>query len=116
AFAAAVFFHIFNSIVFQIGIFPYLALGLFIFFYPPKYIHRLFLKRKPFYDQGEIIFPAYKNLMTAFLGVWFLIQLLLPIRHWFIKGDVLWTEEGHRLAWRMMLRSRSGYSTFKIVD
>src|SRR5699024_11158896 len=28
----------------------------------------------------------------------------------------LWTEEGHRLSWRMMLRNRSGYSTFTVVD
>jgi hypothetical protein len=29
---------------------------------------------------------------------------------------VLWTEEGHRLSWRMMLRQRSGYVTFNIID
>lgn len=116
AFPAAVFFHIFNSIVFQIGIFPYLALALFIFFYPPKTIHRFFLKRKPFYEAGEILLPKQQKVIVAFLGIWFIIQLALPLRHWFIKGDVLWTEEGHRLSWRMMLRSRSGHSTFKIVD
>ncbi|MEP0481543.1 MAG: HTTM domain-containing protein, partial [Nonlabens sp.] len=33
-----------------------------------------------------------------------------------IEDDVLWTEEGHRLSWRMMLRSRSGYGIFYIVD
>jgi len=40
----------------------------------------------------------------------------LPLRHHFIKGDVLWTEEGHRLSWRMMLRFRDGYTSFKVVD
>src|SRR5690606_4931470 len=34
AFLAALFFHLFNSIVFQIGIFPYLALALVLFFFP----------------------------------------------------------------------------------
>jgi hypothetical protein len=29
---------------------------------------------------------------------------------------VLWTEEGHRLSWRMMLRSKSGYQVFEVVD
>lgn len=48
--------------------------------------------------------------------MYFLIQLLLPIRHHFIKDDVLWTEEGHRMSWRMMLRSRTGIIQFKIVD
>ncbi len=30
------------------------------------------------------------------------------MRHWAFTDDVLWTEEGHRLAWRMMLRSKTG--------
>ena len=42
--------------------------------------------------------------MIAYL----VIQIILPIRHWFIKDDVLWTEEGHRLSWRMMLRAKTG--------
>jgi vitamin K-dependent gamma-carboxylase len=29
---------------------------------------------------------------------------------------VLWTEEGHRLSWRMMLRAKSGIIKFKVVD
>lgn len=116
AFFAAVFFHVFNSIVFQIGIFPYLALGLFAFFYPPKTIHSLFFKKRPFYDKAEVILPKNRTLFVSFLGLWFIIQLALPIRHWFIKGDVLWTEEGHRLSWRMMLRNRGGRSTFKVID
>ena len=32
----------------------------------------------------------------------------MPLRHWVIKDDVLWTEEGHRMSWRMMLRSKKG--------
>ncbi|HLS30122.1 MAG TPA: HTTM domain-containing protein [Flavobacteriaceae bacterium] len=116
AFVLAVFFHLFNSVIFQIGIFPYLALALFIFFFPPKTIHGLFLKGKKFYDKEQIYIPPYRNLLVSFLGIWFIIQLILPIRHRFIKGDVLWTEEGHRLSWRMMLRNRGGFSKFKIID
>jgi vitamin K-dependent gamma-carboxylase len=44
------------------------------------------------------------------------LMLLLPLRHWVIEDDVLWTEEGHRLSWRMMLRSRSGSGTFYVVE
>ncbi len=116
AFIAAVFFHLFNSVVFQIGIFPYLGIGLFLFFFPPKTLQQIFFKQKDFYDQGEIHLPKYKNTLIYFLFIWFAVQLFLPLRHWFIKGDVLWTEEGHRMSWRMMLRNRGGYSTFKIVD
>jgi hypothetical protein len=52
----------------------------------------------------------------VFLIVFFIIQIALPNRHWFIPGDVLLTEEGHRLSWRMMLRSKTGQASFRIVD
>lgn len=116
AFISAIFFHLFNSAVFQIGIFPYLALALFLFFFPTSTVHRYFLRKKPFYDNGEIVIPSYKNWAISALSLWFIIQLLLPIRHWCIPGDVLWTDEGHRLSWRMMLRHRSGFSSFRIVN
>lgn len=116
ALIASIFFHIFNSIVFQIGIFPYLSLAFILFFYSPKTIQNIFLKKKSFYDNDEVIIPKYKNALFAFFVIFFTIQLALPIRHWVIEDNVLWTEEGHRMSWRMMLRSKSGFSNFYIVD
>ncbi|NJY63528.1 HTTM domain-containing protein [Salinimicrobium sp. CDJ15-81-2] len=116
AFLAAIFFHLFNSFIFHIGIFPYLALGLAVFFFPTKKINRLFLRKKPHYDAAEVEVPKSRNLIVGFLTTWLLVQFLLPLRHWVIKDDVLWTEEGHRLSWRMMLRSKSGIFQYKIVD
>ena len=57
-------------------------------------------------DSGQGIMPIR----------WVRIQLLLPLRHYLIKGDVLWTEEGHRLSWRMMLREKTGFIRIKITD
>lgn len=116
AFCFAVFFHLFNSIVFQIGIFPYLSLAFMVFFFDGKTIRNIFFKKKPMYTDGEIKIPSYKTFFLVGAGIYFLIQLTLPIRHYFIPDDVLWTEEGHRMSWRMMLRSRSGKLTFKIKD
>ena len=50
AFILSVFFHLFNSFIFQVGIFPYLSLAFSLFFFEPKIIHKLFLKSKPFYE------------------------------------------------------------------
>jgi len=116
AFYISIFFHLFNSIIFQIGIFPYLSLGFNLFFFSKEKIHQLFMKRKEFYTSSEVIIPSYKKLLISSFLIWFIIQLVLPIRHWFIHGDVLWTEEGHRLSWRMMLRGRSGTTNYYIVD
>jgi hypothetical protein len=116
AFITAIFFHLFNSIVFQIGIFPYLALAFTVFFFEPETIRKLFFKKKEPYLQEVTKIPSNKKLIVGVLLVYFLLQLGLPIRHYFIKDDVLWTEEGHRLSWRMMLRSRTGITTVKIMN
>jgi hypothetical protein len=117
AFILAIFFHLFNSFIFQIGIFPYLSLAFCLFFFPAEKINKYILRnKKPFYDKAEILIPSYKKPLIAVLLVWFVIQIALPLRHWFFQDDVLWTEEGHRLSWRMMLRSRSGRTTFKVVE
>lgn len=116
AFFASIFFHLFNSFVFQVGIFPYLSLAFALFFFSTKTIHGIFLKKKPYYDAGEIIIPNYKTPFLIVFGIYFIIQIGLPLRHWFFKDNVLWTEEGHRLSWRMMLRTKSGNTTFKVVD
>ncbi len=114
AFVLAVFFHIYNSIVLQIGIFPYLALGFTVFFFPRNNIRKWFFPKK---DKIQHTIPkSYKSssIINLFLFTWLTIQLILPLRHWLIDGDVLYTEEGHRLSWRMMLRSKSGYNRFYI--
>ena len=115
-FFLALFFHLFNSIVFQIGIFPYLALAISLFFFEEKTIRNIFLKRKPFYEGNEINTPKTNTIITGSLILYIIIQFLLPLRHHLIKGNVLFTEEAHRMSWRMMLRSKSGYIQFTTVD
>lgn len=115
-FIASIFFHLFNSIVFQIGIFPYMSLAFTVFFFPKDYINRKFLKLKPFYSDSEIKIPQLAPYFKGFLLIWFTTQLLLPIRHHFIQGNVFWTEEAHKMSWRMMLRAKGGYAGFKIKN
>ncbi|QYJ69229.1 HTTM domain-containing protein [Flavobacterium litorale] len=115
ALVASLIFHLFNSITLEIGIFPFFALTFVVFFYPPERMRRLFFKNKPqVTDYGTT--TEKRSTLLYFFIPYIIIQLLLPIRHHFIKGDVLWTEEGHRLSWRMMLRSRGGYTYFKVVN
>ena len=116
AFISAILFHLFNSIVFQIGIFPYMSLALCVFFFPTKAIQKIFFKNRPFYDEAEEVIPNYKPFLVAVFGFYFMVQIGLPLRHWFIKDDVLWTEEAHRLSWRMMLRSKYGIAHYTIID
>ena len=116
AFVASIFFHLFNSVVFQIGIFPYLSLAFTVFFFEPETIRKIFFKHKVPYVLKQLQIPTNTKLIYVLGAAYFLVQLLLPLRHHLIKDDVLWTEEGHRLSWRMMLRSRGGTVTFQVVD
>lgn len=116
AFLAAVFFHLFNSVVFQIGIFPYLSLALLVFFFEPATLRKIFLRKKAVEVDPLGEPPQGKGWVLGVLGLYFVVQLLLPLRHLALKGDVLWNEEGHRMSWRMMLRSRSGTIAYRVVD
>lgn len=116
AFFLSLFFHLFNSIVFQIGIFPYLSLAFNVFFFEAETIRSIFFKTKKPYTANKLDIPRYKNGILVVLGIYFLIQILLPVRHYVIQDNVLWTEEGHRLSWRMMLRSRAGKGVFTVVN
>ncbi|MEO1050867.1 MAG: HTTM domain-containing protein [Bacteroidota bacterium] len=116
AFWVAVFFHLFNSAVFQIGIFPFLGIALFVFFFEPETIRRIFFKKKPTTSfDGLHLYDTSKPLVYLF-AIWFAIQIALPLRHLMFPGNANWTEEGHRLSWHMMLRAKNGYVRFIVKD
>ncbi|MEM6721878.1 MAG: HTTM domain-containing protein [Bacteroidota bacterium] len=115
-FVCSIIFHLFNSAVLHIGIFPYMSLALCVFFFEPETIRNIFLKQKEVYKGDEVMLSPYRKVVVPIFVIYFISQILLPLRHWTYEDDVLWTEEGHRLSWRMMLRSKSGNINFKVVD
>ena len=117
ALLASLTFHLFNAIFLEIGIFPFFALTFVLFFYEPETIRSVFLRRKTSIETDNGHSNYYGKKIVYFLIIpYLIIQLLLPLRHHFIEGDVLWTEEGHRLSWRMMLRERNGFIHIRIKD
>ena len=117
ALLASLTFHLFNAIFLEIGIFPFFALTFALFFYEPETIRSVFLSWKASIETENGHSNYYGKKIVYFLIIpYLIIQLLLPLRHHFIEGDVLWTEEGHRLSWRMMLRERNGFIHIRIKD
>jgi len=48
---------------------------------------------------------------------WVLVQVLLPLQHFTISGDVNWTSEGGRFSWRMKIAHKQAPSLrFHIID
>lgn len=111
AVAASLIFHLFNSVVFQIGTFPYMMIGALILFFPPAQVEQWLTgsAQKMLSEKKYTVSTTGKVLLLIF----FVLQIVLPIRHWFYEGSVNWTEEGHRMSWRMMLRTKSGIISFQ---
>ena len=116
ALAASLSFHLFNAIFLQIGIFPFFALSFSLFFYPPEKIRKLFFKNKLSIEEPIAYNYSRKRIFLYFLIPFLFIQFILPLRHHLIEGDVLWTEEGHRLSWRKKKKKRDGFINFKIKN
>lgn len=115
-FIFSIFFHLANSFIFLIGIFPYMSIAFAFFFFSSKTLRNRFLPKKEHYTTAAIKVPSYKKPMLIILAIYFTVQIGLPLRHWAFTDDVLWTEEGHRLSWRMMLRSKTGSLRILVED
>lgn len=57
-----------------------------------------------------------KKLILIALTLYFSLQVFLPFRYLFYPGHLLWTEEGYRFSWRVMLVEKVGQATFYIHD
>ena len=117
AFVGLVGFNLFNSAVFHIGIFPYLVLATAVFFFDSVAVGRWFrVTAPPAAEGGGEVVGRIGAPGAVALAAYFAAQVALPLRHHLIPGDVTWTEEGHRLAWRMMSRSKAGTIRLEVVD
>jgi hypothetical protein len=118
AFGVSIFFHLFNSLVFQIGIFPYMMLITTILYFEPAAMRRLFFRNTISEPYSGFTYPQpfrKKWLETGFI-IFFALMILLPLRHFLYPGSPHWSEEAHRLSWHMMLRSKHGYLQYKVVN
>jgi hypothetical protein len=60
-------------------------------------------------------YTAPQKFILAFVACFCLVNLAVPVRHYFLyPGSPSWSEEGHLAAWHMMLRSKRG-STFYVA-
>lgn len=118
AFVAALSFHLTNVFVFGLATFPWFSIIITTLFFPPSWPRHFVLTRwffKEQYQEKEFSLSDSKKWLLPVLGVYFLIQIIIPFRHFLYKGQVNWTEEGHRFAWHMMLRNKDGLATFRVV-
>lgn len=110
-------FHLTNAVVFSIGIFPWMTMAGTLMFFSPDWPMQLL--RKLGFKSAEVALAApleTRAWVVPALGAFLLFQALFPLRHYLYPGDVAWTEEGHRFAWRMKLRGKSGHVAYYLKD
>lgn len=124
AFVLVVAFHAATALLFPIGLFPWIMTISALVFFPPDWPRRLlspglrWLRLPGPAGAGSApkgsapLRPAKEVFVCGFLAAYVLFQAALPLRSHLYGGDVLWTEEGFRLSWRVMLIEKSGSCRF----
>tara|TARA_Y100000768_G_scaffold379275_1_gene354775 strand:+ start:242 stop:1579 length:1338 start_codon:yes stop_codon:yes gene_type:complete len=114
----SLFFHLTNSLIFRVGIFPFMAISAILLFWDPEVIRKYIFKKKPTFSPTlkHLNVPKQSKFIVPLFAIYFLWQIYLPWRHYFYEGDVHWTEEGHRLSWQMMTRTKYGTTYFEVID
>jgi hypothetical protein len=125
AFIAVVIFHLMTRALFPIGMFPYIMIIASLIFFDAKLHQKIIDGIAKIFRVDTSIFqtkktlkfePLRKKASLLILGVFFILQLLLPWRYLLYPGELFWNEEGFRFSWRVMLMDKAGDAQFKIVD
>ncbi|MFT6872481.1 MAG: hypothetical protein ACJAVN_001492 [Roseivirga sp.] len=126
AFVMVVVFHVLTRVLFPIGMFPYIMIvSSLIFFDAPlhqsilRFISKWLKISYSTFQNGVALNQSFwdsQGLKRKLIAGFFIIQLLLPFRHYLYPGELFWTEEGFRFSWRVMLMEKAGYANFKVVN
>lgn len=124
----AILFHLSNSVLFEIGVFPWMGIVSLVVFLDPDAPRRLLERfRQPSEpienddsstpkSTGQRSADWQRNLVTAGLVFYAVVQLVVPLRHLLYAGNVEWTEEGKNFSWRMMLSYKQAVVGFVVTD
>ena len=118
AYVVAVFFHVMIWSMFPVGMFSWIMLVAVTVFFDPGWPRALLARwgvRSRWEDTGStrIVVP-FSSLCTLGIGLWLLMQCLIPLRFVWYPGHVNWTEQGFRFSWRVMLVEKTGQVEYRI--
>ena len=123
AYALVVVFHCTTGALFNIGIFPLMMMvGATLFLSPAWPSTVLPQKLRAWLSRSRSTATSMPKMWGKRLGLWAVplglyccVQLVLPLRHWWYPGNVLWTEEGMRFSWRVMVRAKKGSVQYRVT-
>lgn len=135
AFLAAIGFHYLNTKLWSIGIFPWMMIAATTLFLAPNWPRRFgaLVRGRPVPPPAAQPLAArptgaprrgagrgrrrLAHVGAGLLALYVAIQVLVPLRHFVYPGNVSWTEEGHKFAWQMKLRTKDAADPlFDVTD
>lgn len=116
AFAALVLFHLATALLFPIGLFPWLMIGCATVFLAPDWPRRVLGLVAATRIETHLPRATTRRWITAALAAWVVLQVAVPLRHLWRPGDVLWTEDGFRFAWKVMLVEKTGRARITVRE
>lgn len=122
AFCLCVAFHLTNSLIWTIGIFPWLMIAATTVFFEPDWPRRIaaILTRRPrtvvATDSLRSPSRSARWITVTVLAMFVTWQLLLPLRHLWTPGNPHWDEMTHHFSWHMLLRAKETGLRIYITD
>ena len=125
AFLLVIFFHVFTSVLFPIGMFPLIMIVSAIIFFDASFHQKIIGFLSTYLLKNKSTIKEVKNynykkgrrkIVVTIVTLFLCIQVLFPWRYLLYPGELFWTEEGYRFSWRVMLMEKAGFANFKIVD
>ena len=117
---AVVIFNVSNHLMFpNILIFPFLMMsGVIIFFNSDWPARNKFLNYycKERVKESPGLSEANKNKTVILIGLYIILQIVLPLRHYIYPGDILWTSQGENFSWRMIMKWETAELKMFIID
>ncbi|MEM9822387.1 MAG: HTTM domain-containing protein [Bacteroidota bacterium] len=113
AYFAVIVFHVLTFVLFYIGMFPWIMMVATLIFFEWEDWKRLFPRLSvPASDPVYTFQPRIHYLLIPY----FVLQILLPVRHFLYRGSVLENEKGIRFAWHVMVMEKTGYVEYEMTD
>ena len=132
AYLVLVGFHITTWILFpRLGIFPWMMIGASLVFFDPDWPRRVMRAARVKVGEAPLPRPSPiegegasglsglswgNRAVLIGLGVFALVQIVLPLRHFAYPSNVRWSEEGYLFSWRVMLTEKVGFVQFRVRD
>lgn len=113
AYAVVIAFHSLTYVFFDIGLFPFIMTTAALVFFEPGWPRRLWRWPPPGTPRAPRPVPVP---VLALVVGYASFQLLFPLRHFALPGDVLWNEAGMRWSWKVMVREKNGAVTYRVRD